>query len=162
MDTKRCSAGAAGRTNFPCVARNKGSCRKTVIDDWSSAVCKVSTLLFALFYFYFNYFSNYTSYFKTRKSDFIAATSPAGRCESSISSLVVRHDQRALSYGGSGGGLMAWSVGGLDVFQPTSTHGWMKLIGQGFNRLGDISAFVLPHVIGNSKIQANLQQKQKI
>ncbi len=51
MDTKRCSAGAAGSTNFPCVACNKGSCRKTVINDWSSAVCHVSTLLFALFYF---------------------------------------------------------------------------------------------------------------
>jgi hypothetical protein len=38
--------------------------------------------------------------------------------------------------------------------------GWTKLIAQGFNRLGDFSAFVLPHVIGNSKIQANLHQKQ--
>jgi hypothetical protein len=55
---------------------------------------------------------------------------------------------------------VACSIGGLDVFQPTSTHGWTKLIGQGFNRSGDISAFVLPHVIGNSKIQANLNQKQ--
>ena len=85
------------------------------------------------------------------KMGFIAETSPAGRSGSSISSLVVRHDQRALSYGGSGGGRMACSVGGLDVFQPTSTHGWTKLIGQGFNRSGDISAFVLPHVIGNSR-----------
>ena len=91
---------------------------------------------------------------------FIAEMSPSGRSGSSISSLVVRHDQRALSYGGSGGGRMACSVGGLDVFQPTSTHGWTKVIGQGFNRSGDISAFVLPHVIGNSKIQANLNQKQ--
>jgi hypothetical protein len=56
---------------------------------------------------------------------------------------------------------MAGSVGGLDVFQPTSTHGWTKLIGQGFNQFGDISTFVLPHVIGNSKIQANLNQKNK-
>jgi hypothetical protein len=69
MDTKRCRAGAAGSTNFQCVACNKGSCRKTVIDDWSSAVRQVSKLLFALFYFYFNYFSNYTRYFKTRKWD---------------------------------------------------------------------------------------------
>ena len=91
---------------------------------------------------------------------FIAESSPAGRSWSSIASLVVSHDQRALSYGGSGGGRMACSVGGLDVFQPTSTHGWTKLIGQGFNRSGDISAFVLPHVIGNSKIQANLNQQQ--
>jgi hypothetical protein len=65
MDTKRCSAGAAGSTNFLCVACNKGSCRQTVIDDWSSAVRQVSTLLFALFYFYFNFFSNYTRYFKS-------------------------------------------------------------------------------------------------
>ena len=91
---------------------------------------------------------------------FIAESSPAGRSRSSISSLVVRHDQRALSYGGSGGGRMACSVGCLDVFQPTSTHGWTKVICQGFNRSGDISAFVLPHVIGNSKIQADLNQKQ--
>ena len=41
-----------------------------------------------------------------------------------------------------------------------SKHGWTKLIGQGFDRSGDISAFVLPHVIGNSKIQADLNQKQ--
>jgi hypothetical protein len=69
MDTKRCSAGAAGSTNFPCVACIEGSCRKTLIDDWSSAVCQVSSLLFALFYFYFNYFSSYTRYFKSRKWD---------------------------------------------------------------------------------------------
>jgi hypothetical protein len=94
------------------------------------------------------------------KMGFIAETSPAGRSGSSISSLVVRHDECALSYGRSGGGRMACSVGGLDVFQLTSTHGWTKLIGQGINRFGDISAFVLPHVIGNSKIQANLNQKQ--
>ncbi len=93
---------------------------------------------------------------------FIAEMSPAGRSGSSISSLVVRHDHWhcALSYGGSGGGRMSCSVGGLDIFQPTSTHSWTKLIAQGFNRLGDFSAFVLPHVIGNSNIQANLQQKQ--
>ena len=78
MDTKRCSAGAAGSTNFPCVSFNKGSCRKTVIDDWSSAVCQVSTLLFAfkLFYYYFNYFSNYTRYFKTRKWDLLQERAP--------------------------------------------------------------------------------------
>jgi hypothetical protein len=52
MDTKRCSAGSAGSTNFPCVACYKGSCRKTVFDDWSSAVCQIPTLLFALFYIY--------------------------------------------------------------------------------------------------------------
>ena len=91
---------------------------------------------------------------------FIAESSPAGRSGSSIASLVVSHDLRALSCGGSGGGRMACSIGGLDVFQPTSTHGWTKLVGQGFNRSGDISAFVLPRVIGNSKIQANLQQEQ--
>jgi hypothetical protein len=84
---------------------------------------------------------------------FIAETSPAGRSGSSISSIVVRHDQCALSYGGR----MSCSEGGLDVFQQTSTHGWTKLIAQGFNRSGDISAFVLPHVICNSKIQANLK-----
>jgi hypothetical protein len=61
MDTKRCSTGAAGSTNFACVDCNKGSCRTTVIDEWSSAVCQVSSLLFALFYFYFNYFSNKTT-----------------------------------------------------------------------------------------------------
>ena len=76
MDTKRCSAGAAGSTNFPCVACNKGSCRKTVIDDWSSAVCQVSSQLFALFYFYFNYFSNYTRYFKSRKWDSLQNRAP--------------------------------------------------------------------------------------
>jgi hypothetical protein len=91
---------------------------------------------------------------------FIAESSPAGSSGSSIASLVVSHDQRALSQGRSGGGRVACSIGGLDVFQSTSTHGWTKLIGQSFNRSGDISAFVLPHVIGNSKIQANLQQEQ--
>ena len=93
---------------------------------------------------------------------FIAESSPAGSSGSSIASLVVSHDQRALSYGGSGGGRMACSIGGLDVFQPTSTHGWTKLIGQGFNRSGDISAFVLPHVIGDSKLHAHLNIKSKI
>ncbi len=91
---------------------------------------------------------------------FIAEMSPSGRSRSNISSLVVRHDQSALSYWGSrSGGRRSCSIGGLDVFQPTSTHGWTKLITKGFDRLGDIGAFVLPHVICNSKIQANLKQK---
>jgi hypothetical protein len=76
MDTKRCSSSAAGGTNFPCAACNKGSCRKTVIDDWSSAVCQVVSLLFALFSFYFNYFSYYTRYFKSRKWDSLQNRAP--------------------------------------------------------------------------------------
>jgi hypothetical protein len=120
---------------------------------------KPSTLL-ALFYYYFNYFSIYTHCFQRQNAIwavFIAETSPFGRSGSSISSLVVRHDQCALSYGGSGGGRRSCSIVGLDVFQPTSTHGWTKLIAQGFNTLGYISALVLLHVICNSKIQANLK-----
>jgi hypothetical protein len=162
MDTKRRRSGAAESTNFPCVARNKRSYWKALIDGWSSAICKVSTLLFALFYYYLNYLA--IIHIRSKDENgiwavFIAETSPAGRSGSSISSLVVRHDQCALSYGGSGGGRRSCSVGGLDVFQLTSTHGWTKLIAQGFNRLADISALVLPHMICNSKIQANLKQK---
>ncbi len=58
---------------------------------------------------------------------FIAETSPAGRSGSIISSLVVRHDQCALSYGGSGGGRMSCSLGGLDILNCISTnqHAWL-------------------------------------
>jgi hypothetical protein len=157
MDTKRsraARAGAAESTNFTCVACNKGSYRKAVIDGWSSAVCQCNVpALFALFYFYFNHFSNYTHNFKTRKWDSLQKRAPLAEAEAAY----LNSSSCALSYGGSGGGRISCSVGCLDVFQPTSTHCWTKLVAQGFNRWGDTSAFVLPHVICNSKIQANLK-----
>jgi hypothetical protein len=42
---------------------------------------QVSTLLFALFYFYFNCFSNYTHYFKTRKLDSLQKRAPLAGAE---------------------------------------------------------------------------------
>ena len=107
---------------------------------------------------YFNYFSNYTRYFKSRKWDSLQNRAPLEGAEAAYlhsSSGTIKRPvlwrKRRWTY-----------VGGLDVFQPTSMHGWTKLISQGFNRSGDISAFVLPHVIGNSKIHAHLNIKSKI
>ena len=128
MDTKRSRAGAAGSTNFQCAACNKGSCRKAVIEDWSSAVCQVSKLLFALFYFILiilaiiHVISKHENgihcrnepLWKERKQHIFTR-------RQARSTRPVLWRKRRWTYG--------LRVGGLDVFQPTSTHGWTKLIG---------------------------------
>jgi hypothetical protein len=57
-----------------------------------------------------------------------------GRSGSSTSSLVVNHYKCALSRRGCAG-CRPCSMGSLDVFQPTSAHGWTKLIAQSSIRL---------------------------
>jgi hypothetical protein len=154
MDTKGNRAGAAESTNIPYVTHNKGSNRKAVIEVWIPLSVK--------FQHYYLHYSTIIPIIlaiihiiskdeNAIWAGFIAETSPFGS-GNSISSLVVRHDQCALSYRGSGGGRRSSSIGGLDVFQPTSTHGWTNHIAQGFDRLGDISALVLPQVICNTEI----------
>jgi hypothetical protein len=42
-----------------------------------------------------------------------------------------------------------------------STHEWtnLKLIAQSLNSLGDLGAFVLPHLICNSMVDKNLEKR---
>jgi hypothetical protein len=126
-------------TNSPCVTPTKGINQKAVID-----VCSPLSGKFQTYFFHYSTIIPiidllYSLFHKMKLrfwSAFTAGTSSFGRSRSSTSSLVVMNDQCALPRGGCGGRCMPCMIGGLDVSQPTSAHGWTKTYRSKFGQIG--------------------------
>ena len=150
------------------VTTSWGNIREAAISVWSATTLRLFCYYFTLYHYYCNYFFNYLHYSKIKSRisgwNSLHTTSQQHHpsrgmlfvaCRSGVDSIW--DHQHVFSHNRARIFRAVRRVGTTDVCKPSGTHGWMKLIAQVINGLGNQRPLVLPHVVRKSKILTNLQ-----